>query len=51
MPDELYATLQPELPDDKRDKQDWRQIGEEWGVGPTVRTQEMAPAMTPRTFK
>ena len=40
----------PDNPSSPR-KQDWRQIGEDWGVGPMVRTQEMAPNMTPRTFK
>ena len=51
VPDDLYGTLQPELPDELREKQDWRTIGEDWGVGPVVRTQPMAPSMTPRVFK
>eukprot|EP01052_Picozoa_sp_SAG31_P011054 SAG31_NODE_617_length_13514_cov_13.659858_2_plen_4275_part_00 len=51
VPDELYQTLPQERPQELAAKQNWREMAEDWTIGPTIRTQEMGAKMTPRTFK
>ena len=51
VPDELYSTLPQERPQELGTKQNWREMAEEWAIGPNVRTQEMGAKMSARTFK